>query len=82
MILSVIVPDRTIIVDGVPLVFDFASYLPGLRALQWNGASGQIEFEAGPQTWFDNALFVQPFIDAYNAEKARIEALPPWVMPE
>lgn len=74
--LSVIVPDRTIVLDGVALVFDFVAYPPGLRAIQWNGASGHMEFQNGPQTFFDNASFVQPYIDAYNAEKARIEALP------
>lgn len=74
MILSVIIPDRTIVLDGEALVFDFPAVFPGLRALQWNGVSGSLEFETGPQQFIDNPLFVNPFIQAYQAEAARIAA--------
>lgn len=75
MIISVIPQDKTIVIDGAPLVFDFVYFPASLRAIQWNGANGAMEFTTGPQTWFDNAALVQPYIDAYNAEKARLEAL-------
>jgi hypothetical protein len=71
MNLSVIVPDRTIVKDGAALVFDFPA-MAGLRALQWNGQSGTLEFNSGPQIWFDNQAIVQPYLDAYAAEAARI----------
>ncbi len=77
MIISVIPQDKTIVIDGVALVFDFAYFPASLRAIQWNGASGTLEFSTGPQTWFDNTALVQPYIDAYNAEAARLAALPP-----
>lgn len=74
MIVSVIVPDRTIVIDGAALVFDFAAIFPGLRALQWNGNSGTLEFMTGPQQYFDNPAFVNPFIAAYQAEAQRVAA--------
>lgn len=77
MIASVIPQDRTIVIDGAALVFDFAFFPAELRAIQWNGSNGTMEFLTGPQTWFDNVALVQPYIDAYNAEAARIAALPP-----
>lgn len=76
MQVSVIPADRVIVIDGAALVFDYAAW-PGLRALQWNGESGTLEFATGPQQWFDNAAIVQPYIDAYNAEAARLAALVP-----
>ncbi len=74
MQVSVIPADKTIIIDGAALTFDFSYFPPTLRAIQWNGTSGTMEFSTGPQTWFDNAAFVQPYVDAYNAEKTRLEA--------
>lgn len=73
MIVSVIVPDSTIIIDGDPKTFAFSA-MPGLRAIQWNGTNGTLEFETGPNQWFDNAAIVQPYLDAYNAEAARLAA--------
>ncbi len=77
MQVSVIPADKTVVIDGVGLVFDFAAFPKTLRAIQWNGASGTMEFTKGPQQWFDNVDMVQPYIDAYNEEAARIAALPP-----
>lgn len=77
MIVSVIISDRMVVVDGEALTVDLPPGFPGLRAIQWNGSSGAIEFNLGPQQYIDNALFVQPYIDAFNVEKARIAALQP-----
>lgn len=74
MKVSVIPADKTIVLNGEALTFDFQYFPPNLRALQWDGTSGTMEFSTGPQNWFDNPAFVQPYIDAWNAEKARIEA--------
>jgi hypothetical protein len=71
MQISVIPADKTIVMDGESLVFDFPFYPPNLRALQWNGMAGTMEFTSGPQQFIDNVAFVQPYIDAFNAEKAR-----------
>lgn len=74
MQVSVIPADKTIIIDGAALQFDYVFFPPNLRAIQWNGASGAVEFSTGPQQWIDNYSFVQPYVDAYNAEKTRLEA--------
>lgn len=74
MQVSVIPADRAIVIDGAALVFDYPVFPAGLRAIQWNGTSGTMEFTTGPQQWFDNAAFIRPYIDAYNAEAARIVA--------
>lgn len=77
MQLSVIPADKTIVKDGTALVFDFPVWPPNLRAIQWNGVNGKMEFSNGPDQWFDNVAFVQPYLDAYDAEAARIATLPP-----
>lgn len=74
MNLSVIPSDKTIVKDGAALVFDFQVWPPNLRAMQWNGVSGTMEFTTGPNQWFDNPAMVQPYIDAYDAEAARLAA--------
>lgn len=74
MQVSVIPKDKTIVIDGEALVFDFQVWPGNLHALQWNGVSGAMEFTTGPQQFIDNPAFVQPYIDAYNAEAARIAA--------
>ena len=73
-ILSVNVTDKTIVMDGLALQFDFDFFPSKLRAIQWNGASGTMEFKTGPVLWFDNPAQVQDYIDQFNAEKSRLEA--------
>lgn len=74
MKVSVIPSDKTIVLNGEALSFDFQHFPPSLRAIQWDGVSGTLEFATGPNQWFDNQEIVQPYIDAWNVEKARIEA--------
>lgn len=66
--------DKIIAINGEALQIDFQYFPPSMRAMQWNGASGTVEFETGANQWFDNVAMVQPYIDAWNAEKARILA--------
>jgi hypothetical protein len=74
-IVSVSILDKTIVIDGEGLTFDFPYFPAKLRAIQWNGTSGTKEFATGANTFFDNAGEIEPYIDAYNEEKARLEAL-------
>lgn len=74
MKISVVPGDRAIIVNGESLVFDYQVFPATLHAIQWHGTSGTLEFATGPQQWFDNFAIVEPYLDAWNAEKARIEA--------
>lgn len=71
---SVIPADKTMVLNGAPLEFDFAVFSPKVHAIQWNGTSGTIEFTEGAATWFDNAAIVEPLLDAYHAEAARLAA--------
>ncbi len=68
---TVVPTDRLIRVDGIPLRFDFAA--PGsLRALQWH-----MEWTDDlnhPLTSVDYAQDVAPFVELWEAEKARLEA--------
>jgi hypothetical protein len=74
MQVTVIPQDKTIVIDGNPLTFDFRVWPPKLHAIQWNGTSGTMEFKQGASQYFDNVDFVQPYIDAYFEEAARIAA--------
>lgn len=77
MILSIIPADKTIVKDGVALVFNFAVWSSKIHAIQWNGTSGSIEFTQGAAQWFDNFALIEDLSIAYDAEAARIAALPP-----
>ncbi|MDP3134977.1 MAG: hypothetical protein Q8N17_01415, partial [Burkholderiaceae bacterium] len=74
MKITVIPSDSFISIDGAPLVFPFSAGA-GIHAIQWNGASGTIETINGSQHVSTDLAAVQPFIDAYNAEVARLAAI-------
>lgn len=73
--LTVNIPDSTIILNGEALQFNFAFFPSKLHAIQWNGASGTMEFSEGAAVWFDNRAQVQDYIDAFSAEKARLQTM-------
>ncbi|MEX3729072.1 phage tail assembly chaperone [Bilophila wadsworthia] len=72
---TVVPSDRLIIIDGNALRFDFP--VPeNMHALQWHDGSGHIEWTDDinhPLTSADYAGDVAPFVDLWEAEKARIE---------
>lgn len=74
MKITVIPTDGFISIDGVALVFPFSA-APNLHAIQWNGASGAIETTNGKQHVSTDLADVQPYINAYNAEAARLAAI-------
>lgn len=72
----IVVPsDRLIIVDGTPLQFDFP--VPeNLHAIQWHNGTGEMEWRDDinhPLTLADYAEDVAPFVELWEAEKARLE---------
>jgi len=72
MKVTVVPADRAIYIDGTVLKFDYAA-AADIHAIQWDGAKGVIEkTDGGREVTTDNAV-VQPFIDAYNAEIARLK---------
>lgn len=74
MQVSIIPADKTIIIDGEAVVFDFVLWSKKIHAIQWNGTSGNIEFTVGAAQFFDNVELIQEIIDEALAEKARIQA--------
>ena len=77
MRVTVVPADRLILVDGEGLQFAFAAP-EGLHALQWQDASGHLEFTEGRPnqalTAADYESHVAPFVQAWQAEKARLDA--------
>ncbi len=70
---TVVPSDRLIIVDGIPLRFDFSAP-ENMHALQWHEGSGHIEWTDDinhPLTPDDYAADVAPFVALWEAEKAR-----------
>jgi hypothetical protein len=77
MRVTVIPCDQTIIVDGAVLRFEFAAE-ENIHAIQWHGDHGTVEKKIGAGEWFDDVSIVQPFVDAFNAEKRLLaEAVKP-----
>lgn len=74
MKISIIADDKTIVIDGMALSFDFAID-SNIHAIQWRDTWGNVEYKEGAQTWFDDVSVVDPFVTAYQAEQARLEAL-------
>ncbi|WP_430735511.1 hypothetical protein [Halodesulfovibrio aestuarii] len=76
MNVTVIPADKFIQVDGVgfePVEFE---YDEGVHAIQWDGVNGHIEFvtsDGGVMTTPVSQMEVQPYVDAWQAEKARLE---------
>jgi hypothetical protein len=78
MTVTVTTANRCIVVDGKPLYFsiaDFSAFVEtDIKAVYWNGASGKKVFKDGSVYLFEDIAYIQPFIDVYNAEKARLIA--------
>lgn len=72
MRVTVITEDQTILLDGVPLSFPFYAE-QNIHAIQWHDDHGVIEQQIGGAITCDLAT-VQPFIDAYRTEAARLAA--------
>ncbi len=73
---TVVVPDKLIIVDGHLLHFNFNAPAE-LHAIQWHDGAGHLEFTDDYQELAaaDYATEVAPFVALWEAEKARLESL-------
>jgi hypothetical protein len=77
MRVTVIPIDKTIGVDGRFLRFAFSA-APGIHAIQWYGDHGELEYVGHKTpnrllTEADYAAAVKPYVDAWEAEAARVE---------
>ena len=74
MKVSIIPSDKTIIVDGQALTFDY-DIDPTIHALQWDGDSGEIEYNDGiANEQFTDSTLVDTLVSAYEDEVERLEA--------
>lgn len=73
MRVTVIPSDKAVYIDDEVLFFDFECD-ENIHAIQWMSSFGVIEYKHHNRTEeFSDANIVQCFIDAFNAEKTRID---------
>ncbi|KAF1073464.1 hypothetical protein [Halodesulfovibrio sp. MK-HDV] len=80
MQVTVIAPDKIVLINGEALELPEFDFDETLHAIQFDGQHGHIEFETpdgGVATAPVSELEVQPYVEAWKAEKARIEAIVP-----
>jgi hypothetical protein len=78
MELTVIPRDSFMKKDGVGLFFDFGdiSGMEFIHAIQWSGSSGHVEYSNGsPNQAITIVGFLNPYLNAFAAEKARLDAI-------
>jgi hypothetical protein len=67
MRVTVIRDDGVVGIDGVFRPVDLSALPAGIRAMQWNGSDGHIEYEEAANTVLENVTAFQPFIDLWIA---------------
>jgi len=66
MRLTIIRDDGVVGIDGVFKRVDMGALPAGVRAVQWDGSSGHVEYDNGPNADLDSISEFQSFIDAWN----------------
>jgi hypothetical protein len=80
MRVTVIAPDKMVLVNGEAFVLQHFNFDEDLHAIQFDGQQGHIEFstqDGGVSTAPVSGLEVQPYVEAWQAEKARLESIVP-----
>lgn len=67
MRVTIIRDDSVVGVDGIFRRVDLSALIEGIRAVQWNGTSGHIEYDHAANTPLTSLADFQPFIDLWNA---------------
>jgi hypothetical protein len=70
MRVTIIRDDSAVGVDGVFRRIDLSSLRANVRAVQWNGTSGHIEYDDTANTLFTNIAEFQSFVDLWKAAAA------------
>lgn len=68
--ISIIPSDKTIVKNGKGLKVNFQTNNSKIRAIQWNGASGEIEMSEGANQYFDNFALISEIVALYDAAEA------------
>lgn len=80
MHVTVIAIDKLVLVDDEALELPDFDFDEALHAIQFDGQQGHIEFattDGGITTAPVSEFEVQPYVDAWKAEKARLDAIVP-----
>lgn len=80
MHITVIAPDKLVLVNGEALKLSRFNFDENLHAIQFDGLQGHIEFQTqdgGVSAAPVSAFELQPYVDAWHAEKARLDAMVP-----
>lgn len=67
MRVTIIRDDGAVGVDGVFRAVDLSALAAGVRAVQWDGSTGHVEYDASANTMLDNMNAYQSFVDLWNA---------------
>lgn len=67
MRVTIIRDDGVVGVDGLFRKVDLSALQPGVRAVQWDGTSGHVEYDNMANIEFNNISSIQPFIEAWIA---------------
>ena len=72
MRVTVVPEDKMVIVDGVARQVTMPAF-PNIRAVQWEGDRGRIEYYDREPTWFKDFAKIQPAVDAWEAAAPGVE---------
>lgn len=67
MRVTIIRDDSVVGVDGFFRKVDLSALPQGVRAVQWDGAKGHVEYDEAPETPLDDIAGFQAFIDLWTA---------------
>lgn len=80
MHVTVIASDKLVLINGEPLELPEFDFDESLHAIQFDGLCGHIEFESsdgGVCTAPVSEFEIQPYIEAWNVEKERLDSVIP-----
>lgn len=76
MRVTIIRDDSVVGVDGLFRQVDLSELPQGIRAVQWNGTVGHIEYDDAANTVLDSITEFQPFIDLWTAAEPEVPPIP------
>jgi hypothetical protein len=76
MRVTIIRDDGVVGVNGIFRRVDLSALPERIRALQWNGGSGHIEYDQGANTALHDIAAFQPFVTLWKAAAAQSSELP------
>ena len=67
MRVTIVRDDGLVGIGGTFRLVDLSTLPPGVRAIQWDGAKGHVEYDDSANTPLNNVEYFQPFIDLWTA---------------